>query len=282
MSQTLLVDQTTIDDAATSRARKYRRERNARRRNVILIQALVLAAFLATWELVSGRLIDDLLISRPSEIFPEFWGWLRSGDLLYHASSTLKDAALGLLAGGFAGLLVGSILGQSARLAEIFEPFITAMYTLPKHALIPLFILWVGIGTELRVLTAATIVFFLVFFNTFFGIKDVSPALINSVRVMGGSKLDVMARVRLPSALIWVVAAMKLAVPQSIVGVVVAEMLAGDRGLGYLVARNAGLFNSSGTFAAIFALLIAGFAMDRLMNVVTRRPLEWKNAKSTM
>jgi NitT/TauT family transport system permease protein len=207
---------------------------------------------------------------------------VQNGELFYHASSTLKDALMGLFAGGVAGLIVGAVLGQSERLAEIFEPFITAMYTLPKHALIPLFIMWVGIGTELRVLTAAVIVFFLVFFNTFFGIKDVSRSLINSVRVMGGSSLDVMARVRLPSALIWVVAALKLAVPQAVVGVVVAEMLAGDRGLGYLVARNAGLFNSSGTFAAIFALLIIGFTIDRIMTQVTKRPLQWKNSRSAM
>ncbi|MGY1722263.1 ABC transporter permease [Blastococcus sp. SYSU DS0533] len=277
-----LADPLTEAEAEAGRARKDRRARNAHRRNVILIQIAVIAGFLGLWELAAGRLIDDLLISRPSEIFPTFWTWVTNGDLFYHASSTLKDAVMGLLAGGLAGLIVGAVLGQSERLAEIFEPFITALYTLPKHALIPLFIMWVGIGTELRVLTAAVIVFFLVFFNTFFGIKDVSRALINSVRVMGGSNLDVMARVRLPSALIWVVAALKLAVPQAIVGVVVAEMLAGDRGLGYLVARNAGLFNSKGTFAAIFALLIIGFVIDRLMTLVTKRPLQWKNSKSAM
>jgi NitT/TauT family transport system permease protein len=277
-----LADPLTEAEAEAGRARRGRRARNAHRRNIILIQIAVIAAILVLWELAAGRLVDDLLISRPSEIFPNFWEWVVNGELFYHASSTLKDALMGLLAGGMAGLIVGAVLGQSERLAEIFEPFITAMYTLPKHALIPLFIMWVGIGTELRVLTAAVIVFFLVFFNTFFGIKDVSRSLINSVRVMGGSTMDVMTRVRLPSALIWVVAALKLAVPQAIVGVVVAEMLAGDRGLGYLVARNAGLFNSSGTFAAIFALLIIGFTIDRIMTQVTKRPLQWKNSRSAM
>lgn len=191
---------------------------------------------------------------------------------------TFQNALLGLVVGGVLGIIVGIILGQSKMLAEIFEPFITALYTMPKHALIPLFIMWVGIGAMLGILTAAVIVFFLVFFNTFFGIKDVSQSLVNGVRVMGGSSLDVMFRVRLPSALIWVVAALKLAVPQAVVGVVVAEMLAGDSGLGYLVSRNAGMFNSAGTFAALLALLIAGFLIDRLMSWVTRKPLQWKNA----
>jgi NitT/TauT family transport system permease protein len=240
-------------------------------------QAFIVIAVLVIWELSSDRFVDSLLISRPSEIFPKLWSWMVEGDLLYHASSTFKDSLLGLLVGGLAGLIVGCVLGQSKRLAVIFEPFITALYTMPKHALIPLFIMWVGINSELRVLTSSTIVFFLIFNNTFFGIRDVSTNLVNSVRVMGGSAADVLFRVSLPSALIWVVAAMKLAVPQAIVGVVVAEMLAGDRGLGFLVAMNAGTFNTAGTFAAILALLIAGFLVDRLVGLLTRRALAWKS-----
>lgn len=275
---TMTMEKRARTDEPSARRATIRRRARVHRVNVLTIQALLVVGFFSLWEVASGRWVDDLLISRPSEVLPQFWEWVRTGELLHHASSTFKDAGLGLLAGGLAGLVVGSLLGQFRFLAEIFEPFITAMYTMPKHALIPLFIIWVGIGSSLRILTAATIVFFLIFFNTFFGIKDVSAGLVNSVRVMGGSRLDVLVRVRLPSALIWVVAALKLAVPQAIVGVVVAEMLAGDRGLGYLVARNAGLFNSAGTFAAILALLVAGFAVDRLMTLLTKRPLEWKDS----
>lgn len=264
--------------AGAARTRDAGRGRRKRTSGVRLIQVFIVLAFLAFWEFSSGRFIDDLLISRPSEIFPELWSWMVDGELVYHASSTFRDSILGLLWGGLAGLAVGCVLGQSEKLAEIFEPFITALYTMPKHALIPLFIMWVGIGSELRVLTSSAIVFFLIFNNTFFGIRDVSAALVNSVRVMGGSRADVLFRVSLPSALIWVVAAMKLAVPQAIVGVVVAEMLAGDRGLGFLVAMNAGTFNTKGTFAAILALLVAGFLVDRLVGLVTRRALSWKTA----
>lgn len=257
-----------------------RRTRRARQGTVGVraAQLAVGAGILLLWELASGRFVDDLLISRPSEILPELWSWVITGELFSHAISTFSDAALGLLAGGLVGLAVGALLGQSERLAAVFEPFITALYTMPKHALIPLFIMWVGIGSELRVLTAGVIVFFLIFYNTFFGIKDVSESLKNSVRIMGGSPADVLFRVSLPSALIWVVAGLKLAVPQAIVGVVVAEMLAGGEGLGYLVALNAGTFNSSGTFAAIFVLLFVGFAVDRILSWITRPALQWKGA----
>jgi NitT/TauT family transport system permease protein len=278
--ETLAIDaKTSSNTGRTTRGPRRRTSDVAKRRGMVRgTQALIVVVFLGAWELSSGRLIDDLLISRPSEVFPELWSWVVNGDLFYHAASTFKDSALGLLCGGLAGLAVGCILGQSEKLAVVFEPFITALYTMPKHALIPLFIMWVGINSELRVLTSSTIVFFLIFNNTFFGIRDVSAALVNSVRVMGGSSADVLFRVSLPSALIWVVAAMKLAVPQAIVGVVVAEMLAGDRGLGFLVAMNAGTFNTAGTFAAIVALLVVGFIVDRVVGLLTRRALSWKSA----
>jgi NitT/TauT family transport system permease protein len=166
-------------------------------------------------------------------------------------------------------------------MAEVVEPFITAVYSMPKLALVPLLIMWFGIGRPLQVSAAALIVFFLMFYNTFFGIRDVSRSLIDAVRIMGGSRWDVALRVRLPSALIWVVAGLKISVPQALVGVVVAEMLAGNRGLGFLVSINAGQFNSAGTFAALFALLAVGFTVDRVVGLATRRALKWKQTDTT-
>ncbi|WP_224760543.1 ABC transporter permease [Salinibacterium sp. ZJ450] len=245
-------------------------------------QAVVLIVFLICWQLASGTLIHELMISKPSNVFPLFWKWVTDGTIFTAAGVTFTNAFLGLIIGGAAGITVGVFLGQSSWLADIFEPFITAIYTMPKHALIPLFIMWVGIGSQLSVLTSAVIVFFLIFFNTFFGIREVKASLISAVRIMGGSAFDVLWRVRLPSALVWVVAALKLAVPQAIVGVVVAEMLAGNSGLGFLVSKNAHSFNAAGTYAALLALLVAGFLVDRLMTFLTKKPLEWKNSGSAM
>ncbi|KAB1645099.1 ABC transporter permease [Gulosibacter chungangensis] len=275
---------TSTEPLSTSAIITVQRKKSKKRGRtgmIVGIQIALVLALLGIWELVSGTLVPEILLSRPSKVLPLFWQWIIDGTLLTNAASTFSGALWGLLIGGLAGIIVGAILGQSKILADIFEPFITALYTMPKHALIPLFIMWVGIGSMLGIVTSAVIVFFLVFFNTFFGMKDVRQSLIDSVRIMGGSPWDVMFRVRLPSALIWVVAALKLAVPQAVVGVVVAEMLAGDSGLGYLVAHNAGMFNSAGTFSALIALLIAGYLIDRLMTWVTKKPLAWKNNNST-
>jgi NitT/TauT family transport system permease protein len=261
---------------------KERRAKRSRRLTVFAIQAAVLVFLLAAWQLASGTIIHELMISKPSAVFPLFWTWLVDGTTFAAAATTFGNASLGLLIGGAAGTAVGIFLGQSSWLADIFEPFITAIYTMPKHALIPLFIMWVGIGAQLSVLTSAVIVFFLIFFNTYFGIRDVKPSLVSAVRIMGGSSLDVLWRVQLPSAMVWVVAALKLAVPQSIVGVVVAEMLAGNAGLGFLVSKNAHSFNAAGTYSALFTLLIAGYLVDRLMTFLTKKPLEWKSSGSAM
>lgn len=285
MSETIIETAETASlSSSKSEARTAAMRRSNRLAKVRLgaIQIALLAVVLIIWEAASGTLINELMISKPSSFFPVFWDWVLDGTLLENAGITFGTAIVGLACGVAAGLTVGIVLGQSKVLSDILEPFITAIYTLPNFALIPLFIMWVGIGPKLGILTAAVIVFFLVFFNTFYGIRDVRRSLINSMLVMGGSKTDVLLRVRLPSALIWVVAAFKLAVPQAIVGVVVAEMLAGNSGLGYLVSLNAGMFNAAGTFAGLLALLIAGYLIYRLMDWAVKKPLQWKEAGGAM
>lgn len=268
--------------SARRKLTKERREQRSRHVKVIILRGVVLIALLVGWELASGTLIHELLISRPSAFFPLLWTWIIDGTVGGAIATTFSSAFLGIAIGAAAGILIGVILGQSSWLSDIFEPFITALYTLPTLALIPLFIMWVGIGSQLSVLTAAVTVFFLIFFNTFYGIRDVRTSLINAVRIMGGNQLDVLWRVQLPSALVWVVAGLKLAVPAAIIGVVVSEMLAGNAGMGYLVAKNANSFQAAGTFAALITLLIVGFLVDRAMTFVTRKPLEWKNSGSAM
>lgn len=242
-----------------------------------LIRWGLVMALLGAWELASGRIIDDFFVSKPSDIISTWWDWVRDGTLWYHASSTFVSAGLGFAVGGTAAIIVGYTLGGSRRLANIFEPFITSIYSMPKLALVPLFVLWFGIGRSLQVGIAALVVFFLMFYNTFYGIRDVDRTLVDSMRIMGGNRWDVAWRVRLPSALVWVVAGLKLSVPQCLVAVVVAEILASNRGLGHLVALNSGMFNTAGTFAALLTLLIIGIAIDRVVGRLTRRALIWKS-----
>lgn len=244
------------------------------------IQLLLIVLLLGSWQLASGRIIEDFFISSPSAITLRFWIWLRDGTLLVHAMSTLVSTISGFLIGGFIAIVVGYFLGMSRFWAAVIEPFITALWGMPRIALIPLLVIWVGIGQPLAITMAAILSFFLLFFNTYYGVREVSQGLIDSMRVMGGNAWDVAWMVRVPSAFVWIAAGIKLSLPMALVGVVTAEMLASNVGLGYLVQYYGNSFDTAGAFAALLALLILGVVLDRLLTIMSKRALLWKNVSS--
>jgi len=238
----------------------------------------VLLLILLVWQLSAGTLIKTFYLPRPLAVIRELTEWIEDGSLFGHMLATLVPAAEGFIIATIAALLLGYALAMTRTLADILEPYITAIYGIPIIALVPLLILWCGIGQALAVAVAAIASFFLMFYNAYFGIRDVSQSLIDQVAIAGGSRWDIAFRVRLPSALVWLVAGMKVAVPHSLVGVVVAEFLTGSRGLGFLLASNANQFNAAGTFAAVFILASISFLIDRILYLVTKNPLMWKEA----
>jgi NitT/TauT family transport system permease protein len=238
----------------------------------------VLVVIVVLWQLVAGNLIAEFYLPKPTQVLAELVGWARNGSLLGHIVATLVPAVKGFVIATIAAILLGYALAMAKFADKVIEPFIAALYGIPIIALIPLMILWVGIGKELAVAVAVLASFFLMFYNVYFGIREVSQALIDQVMIAGGSKWDIAMRVRLPSALVWLVAGMKVAVPHSIVGVVVAEFLTAHEGLGFLLSSNAAQFNAAGTFAAVAMLAAISFVLDRLLFLLTRRALMWKEA----
>lgn len=244
------------------------------------LRLALLVLFLGLWQYASGRWVAELFVSSPVGVAKTLWRWIGDGTLLDNSLYTFRAAVVGFVIGGAVAVLFGYALGVSTYWSGVFEPYITALYSLPKVAIIPLLIIWVGIGQALAVVVCSLIVFLLLFYNTFYGIREVSPALINSMRIMGGTWLDVALKVRLPSAFVWIVAGMRISVPQALVGVVTAEILAGNRGLGFLVSFNAGQFNTAGSLAAVTTLLIIGLLLDRVVSLATRRALAWQGEKN--
>jgi len=238
----------------------------------------VLVVGVGIWQLVAGNLIAEFYLPKPAQVLAELIGWTKDGSLLVHIAATLVPAVKGFVIATIAAILLGYALAMAKLAAKVIEPFIAALYGIPIIALIPLMILWVGIGKELAVAVAVLASFFLMFYNVYFGIREVSQALIDQVMIAGGSKWDIAMRVRLPSALVWLVAGMKVAAPHSIVGVVVAEFLTAHQGLGFLLSSNAAQFNAAGTFAAVAMLAAISFVLDRLLFLLTRRALMWKEA----
>ncbi len=238
----------------------------------------VLVFVMAFWWLASGTLVDKFYLPAPEKVLGELQEWINDGSLVRNITATLVPGIKGFLIATALALVLGYTLAMARFAAGVFEPYISALYGIPIIALVPLLILWAGIGEGLAISVAALASFFLMFYNVYFGIREVSQTLIDQVLIAGGSKWDVALRVRLPSALVWVVAGMKVAVPHSIVGVVVAEFLTGNKGLGFLLSSNANQFNAAGVFASVFVLASISFILDRSLFLVTRRALMWKDA----
>lgn len=249
-----------------------------RRLENLVIQFVLITAFLMLWEYASGRWVPRLMVSKPSDIWAMIQRWLWDGTFAINLWVTVQATIGGFLLGASAGMALGFVTGAWRRLGEILQPIVTAFYTLPRLALAPLFLLWFGLGMEFRIMFSATIVFFLVYYNTYFGVREVSAELISAVRIMGANWFQVAVRVIIPSALVWVAAGLKISVPYALVGVVVAEMLASDKGMGYLLSRGASQFSAAQSFAAIAGLLVVALVVDWLITRITNHALRWKNA----
>lgn len=237
---------------------------------------VLVVAFLGLWEVSSGRWIRAAWFSKPSGIIDSLARWARTGVLWLHLSITLEEMLAGLLIGSVVGIAVGLVLGQSEFLGRVFDPFIIALNSLPKLALAPLLILWFGIGIQMKIVYAAIVVFLIVFFNTYAGVRDVDSDLIDIIRTMGAQRRHVLMKVAFPSALVWVFTGLRISVAYALVGAVIGEILASNRGIGFLIQQSATQFDTSGTFAGLLVLLVVSGFLNWLLGLVEMRALRWK------
>lgn len=233
---------------------------------------------LAVWQFSSGRLIKSFWISSPWDIWQQLATWVATGELWVNVEVTLTETIMGFAFGAAGGIAFGLALGLNRRLAAVLDPFIVAFYSLPKIALAPLFILWFGVGLTSKVVLATFVVFFLVFYNTYAGTLAVEQELVDVLRLMGGSRTQIIRKVILPSALIWIFTGMKSSVPYALIGAVVGEMMASNRGLGYLIQAAAGQYDTAGVFAALFVLMIIATGLHEILKQSERLMLRWREA----
>lgn len=242
----------------------------------IAARLLVGVFVIAFWQLISGRLVSEVFLSKPTVILDRLVKDSLSLSIPSHLVVTLSEIAIGYIIGGLVGLLLGYIFGRSQLLSYIFEPYIMAFYSVPKIALAPLFIIWLGIGLWSKVAMVLLMVFFLVFFNTFSGIKAVNEELVQLAQVMGASGRQVARRVILPAAAPFIIVGFKTAVPYSVIGAIIGEFTASSKGIGYYILYAAGTFDSAGVFAGIAALVAVVFVINYLISRLEARLLRWK------
>jgi NitT/TauT family transport system permease protein len=251
--------------------------RRGRRQNLILaVRVGVVLALLGLWQLLSGRVIESFLISNPIDVAKKLVVVLQSGSMHHDISVTAKELVMGWAIGAIGGALVGWGLGAVKFLGEVFEPIINAINGIPKVALAPMFLLWFGLGIGSKIAIASMIVFFLVFYNVFAGMRSVPQPLCEMAKLMGASRMFVVRKVVIPSVAVPLFAALKAGVPLAMIGVIAGEYVSAQEGLGYYTMTATQQFDPAGLFAAVMiivAMVVIGCA---IIGFFERRALAWQ------
>ena len=259
--------------------RRARRREAARGASIAAGRALVLALALGGWAVAAGRFGERTYIGDPAGVARAFWGLVASGRLWPNLVQTVGEVLSGYAIGAAFGIVVAVVVAFEETVQRVLRPFLIAAYSVPKIALAPLFVMWFGLGVAPKIVLVVLFVFFVVFMNTAAGLYQVNPQLVDVVRVMGARRTDVVWKIALPSTVPYLITGLRIAIPEALVGAVIGEFIAANRGLGYLVNEAANELNVSVTMAAIVALLLIVVAMDIILGAVERRLLRWRPAQ---
>jgi NitT/TauT family transport system permease protein len=243
---------------------------------MVVWQIALGVGILLAWQGASGRLIDNFFISNPIDVGVRLYHWVADGSIFMHIAATVYATAMGFIIGSVVGAVLGVWLGVSPTASRLLNPYLNALNALPKVALAPLFVLWFGLGIESKIALAAILVLFLVFLNTFAGVREVDQDLIDSARLMRATRTQVILKVVIPSAMSWVFAGLKIAMPYALIGAVLGEMIAANRGLGYLVQFSGSQFDTAGVFAVLLVISLLAVALNYLVELVQGRIERWR------
>jgi NitT/TauT family transport system permease protein len=273
------VPQTASDEASLSAQAKARYRRH---KQLVLLGQLAIFLFIVVgWE-VSARtgFIDPFFFGSPWGICVRLYTWAQDGtaygSFWLQIWVTLEEAILGFIVGVTSGVFFGVLLGEVPYLADVIGPYIKIVNALPRIVLGSIFVMWLGLGLPSKVLLAAVLVFFVVFFNAFQGVRSVDRNLISNARILGASRLQVVRHVVFPSAMTWIIASLHVALGFSIIGAIVGEFLGSQRGLGLVIATAQNTFDANGVFGAMLVIGALALSAEWLMSMVEKRLLAWQ------
>lgn len=244
--------------------------------------ALVMILGLAWEGCARNGLIDTFYFSSPAKIIANTYSWALSGLLWGHLLLTLAEAAVGFLCGLVFGMAVGFIFAANRRLDAFLQPFITVMNAMPRIAFAPLIILWFGFGFASKVVMVVSLVFFVVFFNTYRGYKEVNPLLLKNAAVLGASRLQVLTHIYLPASLSWTFASLRVSVGFAVIGAILGEYMGASGGIGYLIDNAQSNFDATGVMSGLTVLTIVVAILDLLLRRVETYFLKWRTAEQVL
>jgi len=250
------------------------------------LQLLVAVVVLVLWQVFStipvfGKvLLPPFFFSNPFDVFSQVVKWFSSGVIWKHLFITLWESILAFVIGSLSGAVVGFWFARQPTVAAVFDPYIKMINALPRVVLAPIFTLWLGLGIWSKVALGVTLVFFIVFFNVYQGVREVSRTVLDNGRMLGMNARQLTQHVYFPSALSWMFSSLHTSVGFAVVGAVVGEYLGSAAGLGYLIQQAEGVFDVAGVFAGMFVLSIFVILIDMGVTLVERRLLVWRPAAS--
>jgi NitT/TauT family transport system permease protein len=254
------------------------------RLTLLLLQLLVAIVTLAMWQVLAtvplfGRvLLPPFFFSNPVDVGSQIIDWFSTGVIWKHLAITLWESILAFVIGSLSGVMVGFWFARQPRVAAVFDPYVKMANALPRVVLAPIFALWFGLGVSSKVALGVTLVFFIVFFNVYQGVKEVSHTVLDNGRMLGMNERQLMRHVYWPSALSWMFSSLHTSVGFAVVGAVVGEYLGAAAGLGYLIQQAEGSFDVGGVFAGMFVLSAFVILIDMGVTMVERRLLVWRPA----
>lgn len=224
--------------------------------------------------------VDKFFYAQPSGIWNRLWDYFENGTEFgsypQQIQTTMQEALYGFLLGTAIGIVMGVALGLNRFLAQVLDPFIKVVNAIPRIVLGAIFVVAFGVGITPKVLLAAVLVFFIVFFNAFQGVREVDRNVLNNAKVLGASRWHVIRHVTLPSAMTWIIASLHSAFGFAIVGAVVGEVLGAQHGLGLLIKSAQGTFDPDGVFANMFVIAALVLIVEFVIERVERRLLAWR------
>jgi NitT/TauT family transport system permease protein len=212
----------------------------------------------------------------PQKVFWVIVQWFATGEIFMHLGVTLLETVLGFFIGAISGLVIGLWLALSHSASAVMDPYIKGFNAMPRVVLAPIFAVWFGLGIWSKVALGVTLVFFVVFFNVYQGVREVSPTLIANARMLGASRRQLLRSIYLPSAMSWVFASLHNAVGLAFVGAVVGEYLGSERGIGYVILLAEGVFDINAVIAGILLLTAFALLLDAAVSLFEVRFLRWQ------
>jgi NitT/TauT family transport system permease protein len=232
---------------------------------------------LVMWELAAWQWSTVArLVSQPTEIARGIVDVISTGTIWQHLNATLTEMAVGYAIGAVSGVAVGFLCGRIKLLGDILNPYITLFNGIPKVALAPVFVIWFGIGLMSKIAIILTMVFFVVFINTFAGLRSVNEDYVAIIRIMGASHWQVVREVFLPATLPFIIVGLRAGIPFSVIGAVVGEFIAATKGVGFFINYNQGTYDTNGIFVGVTILALLVVVLDWLLSLLERRLLKWR------